>query len=44
MNQEQAEKTAPKPKAPNNELHQAPSMLWFMIPLGLLMLYVVLSR
>lgn len=44
MNQEESEKTAAKPETSNTELHQAPSMLWFMIPLALLMLYVVLSR
>jgi hypothetical protein len=33
-----------KPLPGDEPLHQAPSMLWFMIPLGLLMLYALLSR
>lgn len=44
MNQEQSEKLPSKPADNQGELHRPPSMLWFMIPLGLLMLYAVLSR
>ena len=43
MSQEETEKVA-KTATPTEELHPPPSMLWFVIPLGLLALYVVLSR
>lgn len=42
MQQEkQSEASAP---AAEEQLHKAPSMLWFVIPLGLLLLYAALSR
>jgi len=44
MSRETPEKTPDKAAAADKELHKAPSMLWFIIPLGLLMLYAVLSR
>lgn len=44
MSQEVPHKTADKPEASDQQLHKAPSMLWFVIPLGLLILYAVLSR
>ena len=37
-----------KPTEPSNDneqqLQKAPSMLWFAIPLGLIVLYAILSR
>ena len=40
----EAEKSGEKPLPGDGQLHKAPSMLWFMIPFGLLMLYAALSR
>lgn len=46
MNRDEEEVTKPELKAaaPDAKLHPPPSMLWFIIPLGLLLLYGVLSR
>ena len=44
MRPEESQKT-PNSRAPSEpELHQAPSMLWFVIPLGLIVVYALLSR
>jgi hypothetical protein len=41
----QHEKTSQaSPQDAGGQLHQAPSMLWFAVPLGLLLLYAVPSR
>jgi hypothetical protein len=37
-------KTEASAQQGQEQLHKAPSMLWFVIPLGLLLLYAVLSR
>jgi hypothetical protein len=48
MKSEQTEKSGenalPGASAGEGELHKPPSMLWFVIPLGLLLLYGVLTR
>jgi hypothetical protein len=44
MSSKEAEKSA-EPAAPaEGQLHPAPSMLWVMIPLGLIALYAFFSR
>lgn len=42
MSQKKSEEVARKPAA-EGELHKPPSMLWFLIPLGIVMAYAVLS-
>ena len=44
MSQEAPDKTPDHAAASEPQLHKAPSMLWFVIPLGLFILYAVLSR
>jgi hypothetical protein len=44
MSAKEADKSAAKAVSGDGELHKPPSMLWFVIPLGLLMLYALLSR
>jgi hypothetical protein len=46
MSKKEAEKSvAPAAPAPSEEqLHPAPSMLWVVIPLGLIAVYAFLSR
>jgi hypothetical protein len=44
MSQEAPHKMPDNPAASEQPLHKAPSMLWFVIPLGLFILYAVLSR
>jgi hypothetical protein len=44
MSQKESEEALIKPAESDATLHKAPSMLWFVIPLVLLVLYAVLSR
>jgi hypothetical protein len=44
MGQKESDKAANKLAVSDTELHKAPSMLWFAIPLGLIVLYALLSR
>jgi len=44
MSEKEAEKPADVVSRADEPLHPPPSMLWFVIPLGLLLLYAVLTR
>jgi hypothetical protein len=46
MSKEKAEKSVDPaaPAASDEQLHPAPSMLWVVIPLGLIAIYAFLSR
>ncbi len=44
MKSEQTEKSGEQALPGEGELHKPPSILWFVIPLGLLLVYAVLTR
>jgi hypothetical protein len=44
MKHEQSEKSAEHSLPGDGKLHKPPSMLWFVSPLGLLMVYALLTR
>jgi hypothetical protein len=44
MQPEKTEKSDEKALSGEAPLHQPPSMLWFVIPLGLIMVYALLTR
>ena len=44
MHQQESKRAAEEVTTPDTQLHKAPSMLWFIVPLGLLLVYAVLSR
>ena len=44
MKHEQSEKSAEQALPGDGKLHKPPSILWFVIPLGLLMIYALLTR
>jgi hypothetical protein len=44
MSQKESNEAANKLAAQATELHKPPSMLWFVIPLGLIIVYALLSR
>lgn len=44
MSEKEAERTADVVSGAEQPMHPPPSMLWFVIPLGLLLLYAVLTR
>lgn len=44
MSEKEAEKSRDFAAPADEQLHPPPSMLWFAIPLGLLLLYAVLTR
>jgi hypothetical protein len=44
MQKDESNKLADEAAAPGDVLHKPPSMLWFVIPLGLLVLYALLTR
>lgn len=44
MSEKEAEKSAEVLSRADEKLHPPPSMLWFVIPLGLLLLYALLTR
>lgn len=44
MTEKKAEQTAETAASGEGELHKPPSVLWLVIPLGLIMLYAALTR
>jgi hypothetical protein len=44
MSSQETEKSGEKALSEDGQLHKPPSMLWFVIPLGLLMLYALFTR
>jgi hypothetical protein len=44
MHTEETEKSGGRGALEEAPLHRAPSMLWFVIPMGLLVLYALLTR
>jgi hypothetical protein len=44
MHREESESSGEKAAPGDGKLHKPPSMLWFVIPLGLIMLYALLTR
>ena len=44
MKSEEAEKSGDQALPAEGQLHKPPSVLWFVIPLALLLIYAVLTR
>jgi len=44
MHREQSEKSGDQALPDDGKLHKPPSILWSVIPLGLLMVYALLTR
>ncbi len=44
MHREETEESGEKAAPGDGQLHKPPSVLWFVIPLGLIVLYAFLTR